>query len=149
MILSAEAKAFKETLSQLKPSEKTLGKIHLAVKLTFPDKRKRDFDTYLKALVDSVKPVVFEDNDRICKLTVSKFIGAGGCRNRNNNKLPVTSNDRSLYFHFRRFDLGAPSPEAGTGGSRKRESDKDGKQIQQERKNHKRLSKKISKAKTN
>jgi crossover junction endodeoxyribonuclease RusA len=77
VILSAEARAFKETLSQLKPAEKVLGKIHLEVKLTFPDKRKRDLDNYLKVLLDSMKHVFFEDDDQIYKLTVSKVIGAG------------------------------------------------------------------------
>ncbi len=59
VILSAEAKAFKHTLSQRKPVEQVLGKIHLEIKLTFPDKRKRDLDNYLKVLLDSMKHVFF------------------------------------------------------------------------------------------
>ena len=57
VILSAEAEAFKQTLSQLKPVEKVLGKIHLEIKLTFPDKRKRDLDDYLTVILDSMKHV--------------------------------------------------------------------------------------------
>ena len=77
VILRAEAKRFKETLSQLKPFEKILGEIYLEVKLVFPDKRKRDFDKYLKVLLDSMKHVFFEDDDQIYELTVTKVIGAG------------------------------------------------------------------------
>ncbi len=77
VILSAEASAFKETLSQLKPQLGVLGRIQMEFTFTFPDKRKRDLDNYLKVLLDSMKHVFFEDDDQIYELTVTKVIGAG------------------------------------------------------------------------
>ena len=77
IVLSAEAKAFKDALQQLAPNDKVLGKIHLEVNLTFADKRKRDLDNYLKVLIDSMKNLFFEDDDQIYKITATKVIGAG------------------------------------------------------------------------
>jgi hypothetical protein len=51
-------------------------------------------------VLDSMKHVFSEDDDQIYKLTASKVIGAGKADTANNIKLPVASNDRSLYCRF-------------------------------------------------
>ena len=54
-----------------------MGRIRLEVKFMFKDKRKRDIDNYLKVLIDSIKGVLFEDDDQIYELMVTKEIGCG------------------------------------------------------------------------
>ena len=77
VVLSAKAREFKQHVLDCLPEDyiKIMGKVRLEVKFMFKDKRKRDIDNYLKVLLDSIKGVLFEDDDQIYELKVVKAIG--------------------------------------------------------------------------
>ena len=43
--------------------------------MVFKDRRKRDCDNYTKSVIDSIKNILFEDDDMIYELIVRKQIG--------------------------------------------------------------------------
>jgi Holliday junction resolvase RusA-like endonuclease len=49
------------------------GKVHVAVTLFWPDKRRHDLDN-IKGLLDSCTGILYEDDSQICELHVSKFV---------------------------------------------------------------------------
>ncbi len=80
-ILSARGRTFKkeisEFLSSLENIDKIYGDVCVEIHIMFADKRKRDIDNYSKAILDSLKDVLFEDDCCIQKLIMSKKIGTG------------------------------------------------------------------------
>ena len=79
VVLSKQAREFKQIVSNSLPEDytKIIGRVKLEVKFMFKDKRKRDIDNYLKVLIDSIKGVLFEDDDQVYELHVVKEIGCG------------------------------------------------------------------------
>ncbi len=61
-------------------------KCKMNIKLYFPDKRKRDLDNSLKAILDSFNMLIYEDDSQIVSLTVSKFF----CKKKPRIEIKVT-----------------------------------------------------------
>lgn len=75
-MVSPEAREFRDKVREaLKGKRKVEGKIALDIEFHFKDKRHRDLDNYLKALIDALKDVAFEDDSMIFKLSASKYLG--------------------------------------------------------------------------
>jgi len=72
--LRANAKKFKKDISNALPPfpPKIFGPVKLKIRFYFKDKRKRDVDNYLKVFIDSVKNKLFEDDNEVEKIVVSK-----------------------------------------------------------------------------
>ena len=82
IVLSKDSKDFKQLLADnvsdnFRPLQ---GHIKLTVVFMFADNRKRDIDNYLKVLIDAMKNIIFEDDDQIYKLDITKHIGCGQAR---------------------------------------------------------------------
>ena len=79
IVLSKDSKDFKQLLADsVSDNFRPLrGHIKVSVVFMFAEKRKRDIDNYLKVLNDAMKNLLFEDDDQIYKLDVTKHIGRG------------------------------------------------------------------------
>ena len=62
-----------EILKKLK-YKKLNGEIILDIEMRFRGKRKRDIDNYLKLLIDSLKGILFDDDDQIYIINIRKYI---------------------------------------------------------------------------
>ncbi len=51
------------------------GDLYVDITLYFDNKRKRDIDNYAKSLLDSLKGILFEDDDQIIDLRLRKITG--------------------------------------------------------------------------
>lgn len=75
-VLSKEGRAFKEAVAEVIKDEKpVIGNVEVDITITVNDHRKHDVDNFLKSLLDSVKGYLFEDDNNITKLTISKVYG--------------------------------------------------------------------------
>ena len=78
LIISKRGKDYKELVNNyIQSYPKILGKVKLDLVFYFKDKRKRDLDNLHKCLIDSMKNILFEDDDMIYKIYLEKHIGAG------------------------------------------------------------------------
>lgn len=78
LIISKRGKDYKELVNNyIQSYPKILGKVKLDLVFYFKDKRKRDLDNLHKCLIDSMKNVLFEDDDMIYKIYLEKHIGTG------------------------------------------------------------------------
>ena len=77
VVLSQQAKDFKQLIADSVSDNFTglSGKLHLQVTFMFADNRKRDIDNYLKVLLDAMKGILFQDDDQIFSMQVTKHIG--------------------------------------------------------------------------
>ena len=76
MLISKPGREFKLEISKcLDITTKILGPIKLTLIFHFKDKRRRDVDNYAKVLIDCLKNVLFEDDDKIYILHMEKQIG--------------------------------------------------------------------------
>ncbi len=78
LIISKRGKDYKELVNNyIQSYPKILGKVKLDLVFYFKDKRKRDLDNLHKCLIDSMKNILFEDDDMIYKINLEKHIGVG------------------------------------------------------------------------
>ena len=82
-ILSAAGRKFKERMrdelaakAAEKKIDKVMGPVELSIHFTFKTRHRRDVDNYGKAVIDSLKNVMFEDDHHIVALHMYKQIGA-------------------------------------------------------------------------
>lgn len=76
--LTAEGKAKKEEYgwklrTQYKESP-LVSEIELEIKVFLESKRRRDLDNILKALLDSMTGIIWQDDSQITKITIEKFL---------------------------------------------------------------------------
>jgi crossover junction endodeoxyribonuclease RusA len=73
-VLSAEAKAYRiAVLAAVGPRKPLRTRLSVEIELFPPDKRKRDLDNPIKALLDSLQHAyVFDDDEQIDRLTVCR-----------------------------------------------------------------------------
>lgn len=75
IIISKEGQEYrKNILDAINNQDKIYGDIIFKVVCSFKDRRKRDLDNILKPLIDCLKNVVFEDDDRIIEIQAKKII---------------------------------------------------------------------------
>jgi len=76
VFLTAEGKAFRRRMQKAcRAKRKILGPVRVHVCVRWPDRRKHDIDNVFKALLDSVKDILFEDDDKIMQLVAEKRVG--------------------------------------------------------------------------
>ena len=76
MLISKSGRVFKADIAKyLDINKKICGPIKLTLIFHFKDKRRRDVDNYAKVLIDCLKNVLFEDDDKIYVLHMEKEIG--------------------------------------------------------------------------
>jgi Holliday junction resolvase RusA-like endonuclease len=75
-VISKRGKEFRQQVKDaLVGKPKTLGRIKLEIEFSFKDKRLRDLDNHMKAIIDAIKGILFEDDSEIFQLNCSKSIG--------------------------------------------------------------------------
>jgi Holliday junction resolvase RusA-like endonuclease len=78
IVISPEGRAFKKAVHHhcfMQSVNRLSGSVRLTILLEFHDRRKRDLDNSLKPLLDALKCVMFDDDDRVMELHVTKKIG--------------------------------------------------------------------------
>ena len=78
--MTPRGKEFKKDVAEIVKNlqhKKYNGKIGVFLEIHFKDKRKRDIDNYSKLLIDSIKGILFEDDDQIFELLMQKYIDCG------------------------------------------------------------------------
>lgn len=74
-VISAKGRQYKADVGILLAECGSFGDIPLEIdiKLYPPDRRVRDIDNCMKAIFDSLKDRVFDDDSQICRMTVERF----------------------------------------------------------------------------
>jgi len=76
MCLSKDGRSFKDKMAPYLLYKKQIkGKVSIDLILNWNNKRKRDLDNYFKAIIDSIKNKLIEDDDSITKLHAVKRCG--------------------------------------------------------------------------
>jgi Holliday junction resolvase RusA-like endonuclease len=76
-ILKKDARDFKRKMKEMLKTvsfQKILGPVKVKYVFAFENKRKRDLDNYFKPITDSLKDMLFEDDDHIYSLKGVKMI---------------------------------------------------------------------------
>ena len=72
--ITNEGRAFKEEFMALIPlGHQLTGPLDVNIVLYFSDKRRRDVDNYMKAVLDACQPRAFKDDAQIVRLTIVKL----------------------------------------------------------------------------
>ncbi len=72
-ILSAKGREYKDKVRAfLGEGNPTDQRLMMQIKLFMPDKRRRDIDNYLKALLDSLTGIIYNDDSQIDCLAISR-----------------------------------------------------------------------------
>jgi len=78
MVISQEGRQFKTAVHQQCAAQSVpqiRGNVRLTISLMFHDRRRRDIDNSLKPLLDALKHLMFEDDDHVMEMYVTKMIG--------------------------------------------------------------------------
>lgn len=81
MYITADGKAYRSAAMEHRPESPIHGEVKLGLELTVPDKRRRDIDNVLKAILDAIGHAgIYEDDSQIVELHVRKVgVEAPGC----------------------------------------------------------------------
>jgi crossover junction endodeoxyribonuclease RusA len=81
VVLSPEGRRYRQAAMEFAPPEPILSRVSVALQVTMPDKRKRDLDNVLKAVLDALGHArIYRDDSQVDRLVVERIgIEPPGC----------------------------------------------------------------------